>query len=84
MASPPETSSKFLPTSPFLSNAQAAHFLNLSPRTLEKLRVVGGGPQFRKLGRRVMYTIEELDAWAAMRRCDSTSDPAWKRPSRNS
>jgi len=62
----------------FLSNAQAATFLDLSPRTLEKLRVVGGGSQFRKLGRRVLYTVEELEAWADLRRCDSTSDPAWK------
>lgn len=65
-------------TSPFLSNEQAAAFLNLSPRTLEKLRVVGGGPQFRKFGRRVMYAVNELEAWAATRRCDSTSDPAWR------
>lgn len=84
MASPSDDARNSPAPSPFLSNAQAARFLNLSPRTLEKLRVVGGGPQFRKLGRRVMYTVEELDAWAAMRRCDSTSDPAWKQPSRNS
>jgi len=62
----------------FLSNTQAAAFLNLSPRTLEKLRVVGRGPQFRKLGRRVLYTVEELEAYAALRRCDSTPDPARK------
>jgi hypothetical protein len=84
MASTPDASSNSVPASPFLSNAEAARFLNLSPRTLEKLRVVGGGPQFRKLGRRVMYTIEELEAWAGMRRCDSTSDPAWKTPQGNS
>ena len=71
------------PPSQFLSNTQAATFLNLSPRTLEKLRVVGGGPQFRKFGRRVLYTVDELEAWAALRRCDSTSDPAWKTPRRN-
>jgi hypothetical protein len=67
----------------FLSNAQAAAFLNLSPRTPEKLRVVGGGPQFRKFGRRVMFDVNELEAWAAMRRCDSTSDPTWKSAQRN-
>ena len=36
--------------SPFLSNDQAAQFLNLSPRTLEKMRVVGGGPSLESLG----------------------------------
>jgi hypothetical protein len=65
--------------SPFFSNEQAATYLNLSPRTLEKLRVIGGGPVFRKFGRRVMYALEDLEGWAAMRRCDSTSDTAWKR-----
>ena len=65
--------------SPFFSNDQAATYLNLSPRTLEKLRVVGGGPAFRKFGRRVTYALDDLEAWAAMRRCDSTSDTAWRR-----
>jgi molybdenum cofactor biosynthesis enzyme MoaA len=83
MANPTDAPNNALPPSPFLSNEEAARFLKLSPRTLEKLRVVGGGPQFRKLGRRVMYTIEELNAWARLRRCDSTSDPAWKTPPRN-
>ena len=65
-------------SSPFYSNAEAAAFLNLSPRTLEKMRVVGGGPRFRKFGRRVFYAFPDLEDWAARRICDSTSDPAWK------
>jgi hypothetical protein len=68
--------------SPFYSNNEAAAFLNLSPRTLEKLRVVGGGPPFRKLGRRVFYTMNDLTEWAGRRCCDSTSDPAWRAPQR--
>src|SRR3546814_10235394 len=35
----------------FLTNAEAATWLKLSPRTLEKQRVLGGGPPFRKIGR---------------------------------
>jgi hypothetical protein len=58
----------------FLSNDQAASFLNLSPRTLEKLRVVGGGPTFSKLGRRVVYAREDLQSWATAKRRASTSD----------
>ncbi|WEK45203.1 MAG: helix-turn-helix domain-containing protein [Candidatus Andeanibacterium colombiense] len=58
----------------FLSNDQAASFLNLSPRTLEKLRVIGGGPVFSKLGRRVVYAFDDLQSWASARRCSSTSD----------
>ena len=48
----------------FLDNQQAADFLRLSPRTLEQQRVTGEGPQFRKFGRRVIYAIEDLEAWA--------------------
>jgi hypothetical protein len=68
--------------SPFYSNEEAAAFLKLSPRTLEKLRVVGGGPRFRKFGRRVFYAVCDLEEWAALRTCDSTSDPAWRSPPR--
>ena len=67
--------------SPFYSNLEAAEFLHLSPRTLEKMRVIGGGPVFRKFGRRVFYTLGDLENWAGQRICDSTSDPAWKPPS---
>ena len=70
-------------TSPFTSNQEAAEYLKLSPRTLEKLRVVGDGPPFRKLGRRVVYALADLEEWAARRKCDSTSDPAWKSPRRS-
>lgn len=64
----------------FLSNDEAALLLKLSPRTLEKMRVVGGGPKFCKFGRRVTYAVEDLRTWAAARRCNSTSDPAWAAP----
>ncbi len=58
----------------FLDNNQAADFLKLSPRTLEKHRVIGGGPRFRKFGRRVVYAIADLEAWANARICNNTSD----------
>jgi hypothetical protein len=61
----------------FLNNEQAARYLNLSPRTLEKHRVIGGGPRFRKFGRRVVYAFADLEAWANARACDSTSDPQY-------
>ena len=61
----------------YLDCNQAGAHLNLNLRTLEKLRTLGGGPRFRKLGRRVMYTRADLDAWADTRACESTSDPAY-------
>ena len=42
------------PTPRFLNNAQAAAYLNLSPRTLEKQRVIGGGPGSRQFGTGVL------------------------------
>jgi len=60
--------------SPFLNTAQAAHYVGLSARTLEKMRVVGGGPRFRKHGRYVRYHIDDLDDWSAARARRSTSD----------
>jgi hypothetical protein len=58
----------------YLSNDEAAHVLKLSPRTLEKFRVIGGGPRYRKFGRRVVYSVQDLEAWADARSFDSTSD----------
>jgi hypothetical protein len=60
-----------------LTQEEAAAHLNLSPRTLEKYRVIGGGPKFRKLGTRVRYTLSDLNEWSAARTCESTSDAAY-------
>ena len=61
----------------YLTNNEAAEFLRLSPRTLEKQRVIGGGPRFRKFGRRVMYAVADLEAWADARSFEMTSDPEY-------
>lgn len=61
----------------YLTNDEAAEYLRLSPRTLEKQRVLGGGPKFRKFGRRVMYAVSDLDAWAEDRSFATTSDPEY-------
>lgn len=70
-----------IPTAPqpqrYLTNDEAADYLRLSPRTLEKQRVIGGGPKFRKFGRRVMYAIADLDVWADQRSFEATSDPEY-------
>jgi hypothetical protein len=58
-----------------LRTHDAAAFLGLSGRTLEKHRCTGTGPIFRKLGGRVVYAIDDLEAWAAARARNSTSDP---------
>ncbi|MBD1549489.1 helix-turn-helix transcriptional regulator [Roseibium aggregatum] len=60
--------------SPFLTTRQAAHYLGLSFRTLEKMRLTGHGPRFRKHGRYVRYHIADVDAWSEGRRHSSTSN----------
>lgn len=58
-----------------LRTPEAARYLGLSGRTLEKHRTYGTGPLYRKLGGRVVYTIVDLDAWANRGKRSSTSDP---------
>ena len=49
----------------YLRTPEAARFLSLSGRTLEKHRTYGTGPAYRKLGGRVVYALEDLEkAWA--------------------
>jgi len=59
----------------FLRTPEAARFLSLSGRTLEKHRTYGTGPAYRKLGGRVVYALEDLQAWADRGSKTSTSDP---------
>ncbi|OBX17728.1 transcriptional regulator [Erythrobacter sp. QSSC1-22B] len=59
----------------YLRTPEAAHFLGLSGRTLEKHRTYGTGPDYRKLGGRVVYSVEDLQAWADRGAVTSTSDP---------
>ena len=59
----------------FLRTPEAARFLGLSGRTLEKHRTYGTGPAYRKLGGRVVYAIEDLQAWADKGVQTSTNDP---------
>jgi excisionase family DNA binding protein len=66
--------------SPFLNTDQAAHYVGLSRRTLEKMRTAGGGPLFRKHGRYVRYHIDDLDEWSADHIKTSTSEADRDRP----
>lgn len=61
----------------FLTTDEAAALLRLSPRTLEKQRVLGGGPRFRKFGARVVYAAVDLRSWADSNTFGMTSDPGY-------
>jgi predicted DNA-binding transcriptional regulator AlpA len=57
-----------------MKTEDAATYCGSSASTFEKLRLTGGGPVYSKLGRRVVYRVEDLDAWLAANRRRSTSD----------
>jgi predicted DNA-binding transcriptional regulator AlpA len=59
----------------YLRTKEAAYYVGLSARTLEKHRTYGTGPAYRKIGGRVVYSIEGLRAWVDRGQCASTSDP---------
>lgn len=63
----------------YLRTPEAAQFLGLSDRTLEKHRVYGTGPSYKKLGGRVVYAVEDLQAWANRGTVKSTAE-AGNRP----
>ena len=50
--------------SPFLSPAQAAHYLGITVRTLQKYRSKRTGPAFFRHGNNVRYHIDDLIAWS--------------------
>ncbi|WP_199555758.1 helix-turn-helix transcriptional regulator [Sandaracinobacteroides hominis] len=59
----------------YLRTKEAAHFLSLSARTLEKHRTYGTGPAYHKLGGRVVYALDDLETWVNRGAVTSTSDP---------
>lgn len=63
------------PTPTVLDTRAAADFLSVSPRTLEGMRVRGGGPRFAKVGGSVRYRIASLEEYLQHQERTSTSDP---------
>ncbi|MBB2162721.1 helix-turn-helix transcriptional regulator [Gluconacetobacter sacchari] len=53
---------------------EAARFLGIAVRTLEKHRTYGTGPLYRKVGGRVLYAVEDMMAWTAEGARRSPSD----------
>jgi predicted site-specific integrase-resolvase len=59
-----------------LSQTELAARWNISHRTLERWRWTGEGPQFIKLGGRVVYRLEDIEAYEAGKLRTSTLTPA--------
>jgi hypothetical protein len=57
------------------NEAQAAAFLRVSPRALQKWRVTGRGPQYLRLSSRcIRYSEAELVRWIEERACRATAE----------
>ena len=57
-----------------LNVVEAAEYTGISVSTLNKCRVYGTGSIYQKIGRRVVYSPADLDAWLSSKRRSSTSD----------
>jgi hypothetical protein len=63
------------PPTIFMCEKDTAALLGLSERTLQNLRLAGGGLAYLKLTtRRLVYARDDVIAWAMSRRRNSTSD----------
>jgi len=59
---------------PFLNQIDLSRRWGISPRTLERWRWLGEGPVFVKLGGRVAYRFEDIEAYEQAQMRNSTSD----------
>ncbi len=65
------------PHEPFVNEREAARFLNISVRTLQRWRTeppAFGAPRFYRLGKRVAYRLSDLSAWAERHAFTSTAE----------
>lgn len=59
---------------PLLTPDEAAAYLRLARATLAKMRCLGGGPRFVRLGRKIAYRGSDLESWLEKRLAASTTD----------
>lgn len=57
---------------PHVRVIEAARYVGLSKSTLDKLRMGTDGPAYFKVGRAVVYSTADLDAWLVGKRRTST------------
>jgi len=57
-----------------VSTAKLARETDTSESFWNKLRVYGDGPPFLKVGRRVVYDMDDVEQWLELRRRRSTSE----------
>jgi predicted site-specific integrase-resolvase len=55
-----------------LNQIELAQRWRISPRTLERWRWLGQGPQYLKIGGRVVYRLEDVETFEAEKRRESS------------
>lgn len=58
-----------------LNQVELSRRWRISPRTLERWRWFGQGPQYLKIGGRVVYRLEDIEAYEAEQSRTSTAQP---------
>jgi predicted site-specific integrase-resolvase len=59
-----------------LNQVELSRRWSISPRTLERWRWLGQGPRYLKIGGRVVYRLEDIEAYEAERMRESTAADA--------
>lgn len=62
-----------IPTSPYLTTVEVAERFRTSPETVRYWRHVHRGPKSFKVGRRVLYAIEDVELWENSARVQAQS-----------
>ena len=62
----------------YLTPKETSRFIGVAVQTLARWRCAGGSPPFIRVGRKIMYAVEDLTAWMNARRVASTSVSANK------
>jgi hypothetical protein len=57
----------------FLTQTELAKRFRISPRTLERWRWLKTGPQYHKLGGKIVYAIADVEAYERRRRAETHS-----------
>jgi excisionase family DNA binding protein len=56
-----------------ITGDEAAEYIGVTKRTMERWRVTGDGPRFVKVGRHCLYRRADLDAWVDARVFENTA-----------
>ena len=65
--------------SELLSPTEVAAKIKMSPRTLQKWRCNGRGPQYVRLGHAVRYREQDVDAWVESKLSRNSAEAADRR-----